>query len=172
MKKIYLIFNFIFIVTYFLIFSGCASTITTTKDTTSIQTHTVNIPVQPIQNAQIIPADSAGTWHETSVTPQGDTIKTTINEVINPKKPKAKPSLHVVQTIIPVPVKFTDTTQVNKTQTTQVIKAANPIMVALGNFVAFVLKFLFWIVFALAVIAGVIYAMRKGFIKALMMWLK
>jgi len=49
-----------------------------------------------------------------------------------------------------------------------VIKAANPVMAAIGNFVSFVLKFLWWLIFGAAVIAGVVYAIKKKLIQALL----
>ncbi|MGD1007444.1 MAG: hypothetical protein ABR980_09470 [Ignavibacteriaceae bacterium] len=163
MEKIYLILA----VTIALIFAGCGSTKTTTNETTTVDTHIVNIPVTPIRNDETLPWDTTS-WHSETVTPAGDSIKTTITEVINPKKPKQKPSLHIVQTIIPAPVSYIDTTAINKTQSTQVIKAANPVMAAIGNFVSFVLKFLWWLIFGAAVIAGVVYAIKKKLIQALL----
>ena len=156
----------IIFITACLIFAGCSATKETTTETTTVQIKDVKVPIPAVNNEQTIPYDTVSeSWTENSVTPAGDTVKTKITELVNVKQPDSKPALKVVQKIIPAPVIYKDTTSVTKTKSTQIVKQANPIMVALGNFTAWVLKFLFWIIFGAVIITGIIYAAKKGLIK-------
>ena len=149
----------------FLFVVGCSGTSTTTKETESVQTKIVDVPVTPVQSDQTINYDtSTTTWHEITTTPQGDTVNTTVTEVVNIKKPKSKPSLHIVQTVTIPPVKFADTTSINKTKTTEIVKTPNPIMTMIAGVLKFIIYFIWWILFAVGVVILVIYLIRKKII--------